>query len=423
MKVATIFTYNPNEEDEGYIDDESFDTDGLDVSSRDFLEGAIKDYNNMFQTSFDTSGKNFENYYEDISRRLKKKELDLLIVVNMFLTGFDAKTLNTLWVDKNLKYHSLIQAFSRTNRILNSVKTFGNIICYRNLKENLQDAIGLFGDKNAESIIVLRDYNSYLNGYEEDGEYKKGYLDYVDELYNKFPLDEEIISEERQKEFIALYNTLLKFRNILTTFEEFKKDDPFSKEDKQVDLDDYQAKYINIYTKTRKREDKQKESILGDVVFEIELIEDVEVNVDYILKMVIEYKLAGKNDNARLSIIINKIKSSLKLYDKVELIEEFISKINITSVEEGYSAWKSFTTENKEKELMKIIKEENLKEKETIDYMKNAFNDGVFRTNGVDFDGLLPNISRFSKENNRMEKTNIVTQKLTDFFNKYYNIM
>lgn len=422
LRIATIFSFNPNEEENGYIDDESIDTENLDVGSREFLDSAIADYNNIFNTSFDTSSEKFENYYKDISQRMKNKEIDLLIVVNMFLTGFDAKTLNTLWVDKNLKYHSLIQAFSRTNRILNSVKTFGNIICFRNLVKDVENAIALFGNKDAENIVLLKSFNSYFYGYDENGEHIFGYIDYLNKLYDKYPLNSEIITEQDIKEFIKLFGVILKFRNILSTFEEFIVNDPFIKENKERDLQDYQSIYIDLYSKFVKKEESEKESILDDIVFEIELIKQVEVNIDYILKLVMQYLLNNKKDEELSVKIYKTIDSTIQLRNKKELIEQFINSTHIESEEDGYIRWQNYIENEKEKEITNIINEEKLKEEETKTFINNAFRDGEIKTSGVDFDKLLPPISRFSKTENRQEKKNKIAEKLTSFFEKFFNI-
>jgi len=222
LKIAMIYSFGINEEEiDGVIDENSEDTSGLDESSREFLENAIKDYNKMFKTSYNTSSDKFQNYYKDVSERVKNREIDLLIVVNMFLTGFDATTLNT-WVDKNLRLHGLLQAYSRTNRILNSIKTFGNIICFRNLEKATNESISLFGDKEASGIVLLKTYKEYYNGYEKDGKTIRGYKSLVEELQDKFPIGERIPGEKNQKEFIKLYGGILRVRNILTTFDEFE---------------------------------------------------------------------------------------------------------------------------------------------------------------------------------------------------------
>ena len=292
LKIATIFTYSPNEEEpEGLITDEDMDTAAMDASSRDALDRAIKDYNEMFHTNFSTDGDRFENYYKDLSQRMKNREIDLLIVVQMFLTGFDATTLNTLWVDKNLKQHGLIQAFSRTNRILNSVKTFGNIICFRNLQKRVDDAIALFGDGDANSIILLKDYASYYYGFDEidDKGKKKHYLGYkeiVDQLLSKYPLSEigvEILGEKAEKAFIALFGNLLRVMNILNAFDRFADETLLT--DRQ--LQDYQTKYQDLYDKYRRH--VERDDISDDIIFEIELAKQIEVNIDYILNLVKEY--------------------------------------------------------------------------------------------------------------------------------------
>lgn len=244
LKVALIYSYGANEaETDGILDEENpEDTSALDANSRDFLDAAIADYNEMFRTNYSTDGDKFQNYYKDVSLRMKNKELDLLIVVNMFLTGFDATTLNTLWVDKNQKMHGLIQAYSRTNRILNSIKTFGNIICFRNLQKRTDDAISLFGDKKAGGIVLMRGYRDYYFGYEDtDGKYHPGYADMIEELTTKFTLsDERIVGEQKQKEFIVLFGAILRMRNLLTSFDEFAGNEILSERDFQDYLGRYQ---------------------------------------------------------------------------------------------------------------------------------------------------------------------------------------
>ena len=247
------------------------------------MDAAIKDYNELFKTCYDTSSDKFQSYYKDVSLRMKNREIDLLIVVNMFLTGFDATTLNTLWVDKNLKYHGLIQAFSRTNRILNSVKTYGNIVCFRDLHKHTEEAIALFGDKNAGSIVLLRTYTEYYNGYYDGhGKHHCGYVALIAELNEKFPLNKEITSEADERYFIHLFGKILKMKNILTSFDEFENNSIIS----ERNLQDYQSNYIDLYNKWRKRENSEKENVNDDIVFEIDLVKQVEVNIDYILILV-----------------------------------------------------------------------------------------------------------------------------------------
>ena len=249
LRIATIYSFSVNEDDpDDALPDEGFETDRLDQTSRDFLEQAIIDYNKQFNTNFSTSSNQFENYYKDISQRVKDREIDLLIVVNMFLTGFDATTLNTLWVDKNLRQHGLIQAFSRTNRILNSVKTFGNIICFRDLKDATDDAIALFGDKDAGGIILMRTFDEYYYGYEDKGVHHPGYVELINSLKEMFPLGQPIIGEEAQREFIKLFGSILRSRNILTAFDDFTGLELIT----ERDLQDYQSVYLD-YTKNKNR--------------------------------------------------------------------------------------------------------------------------------------------------------------------------
>ena len=247
LRIATIFSFSPNEEEP----DEEFDNSKLDKTSRDFLEAAIADYNAMFSVNYDTSSDKFQNYYKDVSLRVKNREVDLLIVVNMFLTGFDATTLNTLWVDKNLRQHGLIQAFSRTNRILNSVKTFGNIVCFRDLKQATDDAIALFGDKEAGGIVLLKTYDDYYNGYEEDDKHKAGYVELIAMLTDNYPLGQAIIGESAQKSFISLFGAILRLVNILSTFDEFAGSEILS----QRDFQDYMSVYLDLYQTYRKQKD------------------------------------------------------------------------------------------------------------------------------------------------------------------------
>ncbi|PIZ54001.1 DEAD/DEAH box helicase, partial [Candidatus Uhrbacteria bacterium CG_4_10_14_0_2_um_filter_41_7] len=286
LKIATIFSFGVNDEDaDGMIDENSEDTSGLDISSRDFLENAISDYNKMFGTSYDTSSDKFQNYYKDVSERVKNREIDILIVVNMFLTGFDATTLNTIWVDKNLRLHGLLQAFSRTNRILNSVKTFGNIVCFRNLEKATNESIALFGDKEASGIVLLKAYNDYYNGYKDDDKEVRGYKSLIDELLENFPVGERIVGEQIQTDFIRSYGAVLRVRNILTTFDEFAGNEILTERDVQ----DYHSMYIDLYNEFRKGEEGEKENVNDDVVFEMELIKQVEINIDYVLGLIKHY--------------------------------------------------------------------------------------------------------------------------------------
>ena len=416
LKIATIYSYGQNEDDpDGFIDDEESDnTDGLDLTSREFLEMAIKDYNEIFNTAYDTSSDKFPNYYKDLSLRMKNREVDLLIVVNMFLTGFDATTLNTLWVDKNLKQHGLIQAFSRTNRILNSVKTFGNIVCFRNLQQETDDAIALFGDKNATGIVLMKSYNDYYFGYDdENGKHQKGYEERIAELIQKYPLGKEILGEKAKKDFIVAFGNILRLRNILSTFDDFAGNEILV----PIDMQDYTGIYNDLYLEFRPK--AQAENIDDDIIFEMELVKQIEVNIDYILMLVAKYHKSNCEDKEILIAIDRAIKSSIELRSKKELIENFIATINAKT--DVNSDWKKFVQEQKESDLTALITEEKLKEDETRKYIDNAFRDGAIKTTGTDIDKLMPPVSRFGG-GNRANKKQCIIDKLKAFFEKYFGL-
>lgn len=418
LKIATIYSYSANEEDiDGILAEENPEsTTQLDQQSRDFLEGAIKDYNQMFSTNYDTSGDKFQNYYKDLSLRMKNKQVDLLIVVNMFLTGFDATTLNTLFVDKNLKQHGLIQAFSRTNRILNSVKVFGNIVCFRDLQQATDDAIALFGDKDASSIVVLKDFWSYYNGYDnKDGKHCYGYSELVGQLKSEFPEDQPIIGEDAERRFVMLFGSLLKSINILSTFDQFDGREELS--DRQ--MQDYQSHYLDLRDKWRRRKTGEKENINDDLIFETELIRQVEINIDYILLLVQKYHDSNCTDKEILVNISKAIGSSLQLRSKKELIENFISSVNAdTDVDQD---WREYVQRRKAEELQEIIESEHLKPEETEKFIESSFRDGQVRTTGTDIDKILPPMSRFGG-GNRKEKKKTVIEKIRTFFERYFGL-
>jgi type I restriction enzyme R subunit len=416
INIATIFSYCANEDelDDVFLD-EDFDNDKLDNTSRSFLEAAIKHYNKTFNTNFDTSSDKFQNYYKDLSLRMKNREIDLLIVVNMFLTGFDATTLNTLWVDKDLKQHGLIQAFSRTNRILNSVKTFGNIVCFRDLKDATDEAIALFGDREAGGIVLLKTYNDYYKGFEKDGEHQVGYIELVGELNRCFPLTEIPIGETEKKKFINMWGSILRLKNILTAFDEFVGNEILSSRDFQ----DYQARYLNMYQEFRKDRSGDKENINDDLVFELELVKQIEVNLDYILMLVEQYRETNCQDMSILIAINKASNSSLELRSKVELIDQFIAQVNMT---ENTNNWQEFIQEKKETDLQKLITDENLKEAETRRFIDMAFRDGYLKTTGIEVDSLLPPISRFLS-GGRIEKKRVILEKMLAFFEKYVGLL
>lgn len=412
LKVGLIYSYAANEDEaDGLLAEEEFETGDLDATSRDFLEGAIREYNTMFGTSFDTSADKFQNYYKDLSQRLKNRELDLVIVVNMFLTGFDATTLNTLWVDKNLRAHGLIQAYSRTNRILNSVKTYGNVVSFRDLEDATNDALALFGNKDARGIVLLRPYADYY------AEYEKA----VAELTEVFPLGEQIVGEAAQKQFIALFGVILRLRNILTSFDEFAGHELLT----QRDYQDYQSIYLNLYAEFRRADEAEKESINDDVVFEIELIKQVEVNVDFVLMLVEKWREARGNGSDRemdaLMKIQRAIDSSVTLRNKRDLIMDFVDSMTVTG--DVNDDWQRFVAAKRAEELTRIITAENLKPDETHAFVEAAFRDGAIPTTGTAITRILPPVSRFSPSDGHAVKKQAVIDRLRAFFDRYFGLV
>jgi type I restriction enzyme R subunit len=400
LKIGLIYSFAANEEDEGDGD--------FSASSRDFLDQAIADYNALFGTSYDTSADKFQNYYKDLSLRLKNRDLDLVIVVNMFLTGFDATTLNTLWVDKNLRAHGLIQAYSRTNRILNSVKTYGNIVSFRNLEDATNDALALFGNKDAKGIVLLKPY----------GEYYAQYQELIKQLTASFPLGSPIVGEAAQKEFIKLFGAILRLKNILASFDDFAGNEILSDREFQ----DYQSLYLNIYADFRNKADADKEQINEDVVFEIELIKQFEINVDYILMLVEQYlKTKGTGQDKEIRATIDRaINASPSLRNKKDLIEQFVDSVTTTSKVDA--AWQNFVAAKKGEELDQIISDEGLKPDATKTFIDNAFRDGAIPVTGTAITKILPPVSRFSKGNNHSAKKQAVLEKLATFFDRYFGL-
>jgi type I restriction enzyme R subunit len=420
LKVALIYSFGVNEEEpeiDGILEDENpEDTSRLDQSSRDFLEGAIGDYNAIFRTNFDTSADKFQNYYKDVSQRVKDREIDLLLVVNMFLTGFDATTLNTLWVDKNLRLHGLLQAFSRTNRILNSVKTFGNIVCFRNLEKATNESIALFGDKEAGGVVLLKTFDEYYHGYRDGDKEVRGYEELVGELLEKFPLGQPVSGEQDQKEFIRLYGAILRLRNILASFDDFSGNEILSERDVQ----DYHSIYINLYNDFRNKAKGKSENVNDDLIFEMELIKQVEINIDYILALIRKYHEGHLLDKEIVVNIRKAIDSSLELRNKKDLIEQFIDSLTPTAnVDDD---WNSFVSARKVDELDGIISEENLNREETYKFVANAFRDGYVQTTGTAIARVLPPVSRFSPGGERTKKRETVLEKIIAFFNKFWDI-
>ncbi|WP_329027364.1 type I restriction endonuclease subunit R [Streptomyces sp. NBC_01423] len=411
LKVATIFSYAANEDvSDNYLDEEGFETSSLDQASRDFLEEAIKDYNFLFETSYDTSADKFQNYYKDLSLRLKNREIDLVIVVNMFLTGFDATTLNTLFVDKRLVNHGLVQAYSRTNRILNSVKTYGNIVSFRDLEEETNEAIALFSNKDARGIVLLKPYAEYYGEYSER----------ANELLDQFPLSEQIIGEVAQKEFIALFGAILRLQNILTSFDEFAGTEILTERQMQ----DYRSIYLNLYADFRKESEADKEAINEDVVFEIELIKQVEINVDYILMLVAKWREARSNGSDRemdaIMDIQRSVDSSPTLRNKKDLIMDFVDRVSASG--EIDEEWRAHVDAQRTTELDAIISDERLKPEQTKSFIDQAFRDGAVPVAGTAITKILPPASRFSAAGGHGEKKQRVQARLIEFFERFFRL-
>ncbi|MFY4765326.1 type I restriction endonuclease subunit R [Campylobacter sp. GB48] len=391
LKVGVIYSYEQNEDLDEFINDTQ--------SAKEFLSKAIKDYNSYFKSDF--SLEKFDNYYKDVSQKLKDKELDLLIVVNMFLTGFDSKTINTLYVDKNLKYHGLLQAFSRTNRILNEQKNCGNIVCFRDLENATNKSLQMFGDEKASSIVLLENFAFYF----------EKYVVLIDELKQKFDLlNFPLYSEKEQKEFIKIFNEVLKLENILSLFDEFKN--PLNIRDKQ----DYQSHYLELYATLKQK--TEKENINDDLIFEIELIKQNEINVDFILFLLEEYYKTNQ-EKTKESILKTTI-SNPSLRDKKELIEEFLNEIDNNKNSDYKSLFKNFMQRKKEQELNQLIKDENLNEKLTKEYLDDAFELNFFQDKGERIGRLLPAINPFApKSEGNDEKRESIINKLKAFFDKF----
>lgn len=408
LKIGIIYSYAPNEDEvDGLLPDEEFEASNLDASSRDFLEVAIKDYNAIYSTNFDTSSEGFSGYYANLSEKLKKREIDLVIVVNMFLTGFDSTTLNTLWVDKNLRLHGLLQAYSRTNRILNSVKTYGNIVCFRDLEQATNDSISLFGNKDAGGIVILKPFREYYDEYSA----------LVSELTTKFNPGELPASETEQRDFINLYNKILRLQNILKSFDDFKGNELLPERTFQ----DYQSTYLEVYHQLKKVIDSDKESIIDDIVFEIELVKQVEINVDFILILIRKLLGASASEDKEIKAQISKtVLASYSLRSKKDLIERFVDSVTNDSDVEG--DWRKFISEQKKSELDQIIADENLDPVETEEFIKKAFEDGELKTAGTAVIKLLPPKNMFSPNFEHSHQKAFVIDKLKAFFERFSSL-
>ncbi len=430
LRVATIYTFNANEEETdewGMGGDENPEDVGTapDAQSRDALEQAIRDYNRMWtpHTSYSTDGDKFQAYYKDVSLRMKKKEIDLLIVVGMFLTGFDAKTLNTLWVDKNLKLHGLLQAYSRTNRILNEVKNCGNIVCFRNLEDATNKSLAIFGDENAAGLVFMKSFEEYYSeGYADDkGNWHEPYTELIKQLLETYPVEQmgNILDEEDKKAFIRLMGEILRLRNVLGAFDDFTEEVRIVDE---MHYQDYLGWYNNYYDEYRKpSHGGEREDIRDDIVFEMELVKQVQINIRYILDLVQQYHDSNCQDKEIIVKIRKQMDASPDMRDKRELIEKFIQQMTPEKGADVGHDWETYIEEEKRKQLGKIIEEEHLKAAETEDFMERAFADGYVTETGTGIAHILPPSNPFLPESG--EKKQTVIEKLKAYLNKFSNML
>lgn len=401
LKVATIYSFAANEEQSaiGDIVDENFEPTSLDVSSKEFLDKVIKDYNETFKTNFSINGNDFQNYYKDLSHKVKEKQIDLLIVVGMFLTGFDAPTMNTLFVDKNLRYHGLIQAYSRTNRILNKVKAFGNIVCFRDLEQATKDAIKIFGDENSINVILEKSYDEYMKGFtnEETGKTVKGYKELCEEIIERFPEPTAIKLEKDKKEFARLFGELLKTENILKNYDEFQNEEPIISE---LLMQDMKSIYVDIREETIKngngKTDNTSNIDFSDIEFQIELLKTDEINLDYILTLILEKSKEHEDIETLKSEIRRVIRSSLGTRAKEELILSFINETDLnklTSTDEVLTAFYDYAKKQKQTHIDRLSLEEKLKENGKF-FIEKSIEKGFVSAEGAELDSILPPTSR-----------------------------
>lgn len=427
LKIATIFSFAANEEPSslGEIEEEGFETTAMNSTAKEFLKKVIDDYNNVFKTNYTVDGQGFQNYYKDLSQKVKDKDIDLLIVVGMFLTGFDAPTLNTLFVDKNLRYHGLIQAFSRTNRILNKTKAFGNIVCFRNLERATEDAIKTFGDENSVNVILEKSYDEYINGFKdnETGKTFKGYIEICEELIAKFPDPTEIFLEADKKEFVQLFGELLKAENILRNFDEFQN---FEKIISERQMQDMKSVYVDIresfLNERRSREAEAQQVDFSDVEFQIDLLKTDEINLDYILNLIMQKAKESKDIEHLKDEIRRVIKSSLGTRAKEDLVMDFISKKRLSELQNDdniIETFYNFAKREKEEKINQLIAEENLNEK-AYRFIEKSISKGFVEYTGDELDGIIPPLSR--RGGAREKKKEIVLEKLRKIVDVFVGI-
>lgn len=461
LTIATIFSFAANESQNaiGDIEDETFEPTALDYSAKEFLTRAINDYNKKFNGSFAVDGKSFQNYYKDLAKRVKNKDVDLLIVVGMFLTGFDAPTLNTLFVDKNLQYHGLIQAFSRTNRIYDATKSFGNIVTFRDLESKTKAAITLFGKSQTAEVLLERPYNEYMNGFKDDetDKARRGYLEVVHELKEKFPEPDKIVKEVDKKQFVKLFGEFLKLDNILQNYDEFAGlqalqeidlsdeqaveelkakfylDDEKIQELEQLEIpnvreiQDYRSTYNDIrewYTNERRNQKQEESTVDWDTVtFEVELLKSQEINLDYILELIFETNKKVSDKDQLIDEIIRTIRASVGNRAKESLIIDFIRNTNINAIKnrpEILEKFYTFAQKEQQKEMFKLIEEEGLNEINAKRYIKTSLKREYASENGNELNETLPKMSPLNPAYHTKKQT--VFEKISAFVEKFKGI-
>ncbi|HBD1178157.1 TPA: HsdR family type I site-specific deoxyribonuclease, partial [Escherichia coli] len=461
LRVATIFSFAANEEQNaiGEISDETFDTSAMDSSAKEFLDAAIREYNSYFKTNFSTDSNGFQNYYRDLAQRVKNQDIDLLIVVGMFLTGFDAPTLNTLFVDKNLRFHGLMQAFSRTNRIYDATKTFGNIVTFRDLERSTIDAITLFGDKNTKNVVLEKSYAEYMEGFTDaaTGEAKRGFMAVVSELEQRFPDPASIESEKEKKDFVKLFGEYLRAENILQNYDEFATlkalqqidlSDPVAvekfKAEHYVDdekfaelqtirlpaerkIQDYRSAYNDIrdWQRREKEAEKKEKSTTDwdDVVFEVDLLKSQEINLDYILGLIFEHNRQNKGKGEMIEEVKRLIRSSLGNRAKEGLVVDFIQQTNLDDLPDKASiieAFFTFAQREQQREAEALIKEENLNEEAAKRYIRTSLKREYATENGTELNETLPKLSPLNPQYKTKKQT--VFQKIVTFIEKFKGV-
>ena len=459
LKIATIFSFAANEEQDaiGDIVDESFEVEAMNSSAKEFLKSAIDDYNGYFATNYDVDAKSFQNYYRDLAKRVKNKEVDLLIIVGMFLTGFDAPTLNTLFVDKNLRYHGLIQAYSRTNRIYNSTKSFGNIVTFRDLEQDTIDAITLFGKSNTRNVVLEKSYQEYMKGFTDAGVARHGYLDVITELQERFPDPDEIQTEKDKKDFVKLFGEYLRVENILQNYDEFAALQAFQSLDtsdaKAVEafkekyyltdeafaemqpidmpsersIQNYRSTYNDIRDwlhRQKDSEEKAKSTIdWDDVVFEVDLLKSQEINLDYILELIFEHNKKTKNKSELIDEIRAIIRSSLGNRAKESLIVDFINQTDLDNIADKAGIIESFfqfAQKEQQQEANELISTEGLNIEDAKRYINVSLQRGYASEQGTDLNEALPKMSPLNPQ--YLTKKQNVFQKISAFVEKFKGI-